>query len=118
MNWSMPASHTTSCPQTTRCRLGLCEFFGPLTTTAATYGLYRVATVNRESLVRVDGNQYSVPAGHGGQAVDVRVFRDGVRLSRDGAPLAAHARLEGTGHRRRDPAHYAAVLDGRPRARL
>jgi hypothetical protein len=35
--------------------------FGPLTTTAETYGLYRVATVNRESLVRADGNQYSVP---------------------------------------------------------
>ena len=31
--------------------------FVPLTTTAATYGLYRVATVNRESLVRIDGNQ-------------------------------------------------------------
>src|SRR5207237_7350298 len=49
------------------------QAFGPLRTTAATYGLYRVATVNRESLVRVDGNQYCVPTGHLGQAVDVRL---------------------------------------------
>lgn len=92
--------------------------FGPLTTSAATYGLYRVATVNRESLVRVDGNQYSVPAGHGGQAVDVRILRDIIRLSRDGVLLAEHARLTGTGQRHRDPAHYAAALEHRPRARL
>jgi transposase len=92
--------------------------FGALTTTAASYGLYRVATVNRESLVRVDGNQYSVPVGHGGQAVDVRLLRDRVRLSRDGALLAEHARLTGTGQRQRDPAHYASALGHRPRARL
>src|SRR5438128_319106 len=65
--------------------------FGALRTTAATYGLYRVAGVNRESLVRVDGNQYSVPAGHLGQAVDVRVLADTVVLSRDGVELARHA---------------------------
>ncbi len=92
--------------------------FGPLPTTAATYGLYRVATVNRESLVRVDGNQYSVPVGHGGQAVDVRILRDVIRISRDGVPLAEHARLSGTGQRHRDPAHYAGALGERPRARL
>jgi hypothetical protein len=92
--------------------------FGPLTTTAAGYGLYRVATVNRESLVRADGNQYSVPVGHGGQAVDIRLFRDGIRLSRDGVLLAEHARLTGRGQRRRDPQHYAAALTHRPRARL
>jgi transposase len=92
--------------------------FGPLTTTAATYGLYRMATVNRESLVRVDGNQYSVPVGHLGQAVDIRLLRDVVRVSRDGTLLAAHARLPGTGQRHRDPAHYAPALVHRPRARL
>jgi transposase len=92
--------------------------FGPLTTTAASYGLYRVATVNRESLVRVDGNQYSVPVGHGGQAVDVRVLRDVIRISRDGVPLAEHVRLTGTGQRQRDPDHYASALTHRPRARL
>jgi len=92
--------------------------FGPLSATAATYGLYRVATVNRESLVRVDGNQYSVPVGHVGQAVDVRLLRGVIRLSRDGVPLAEHARDAGPGHRRRDPAHYAPALGDRPRARL
>jgi len=91
---------------------------GPLTTTAATYGLYRVATVNRESLVRVDGNQYSVPAGHLGQAIDVRILQDVIRLSRDGVLLAEHARVPGTGQRLRDPAHYAPALEHRPRARL
>jgi hypothetical protein len=45
-----------------------------------------VGTVNRESLVRVDGNQYSIPVGHLGQAVDVRILRDVIRISRD-APL-------------------------------
>jgi hypothetical protein len=84
--------------------------FGPLTTTPDTYGLYRVATVHRESLVRVDGNQYSVPVGHGGQAVDVRILRDGIRISRDGVRLAEHARLAGIGQRRRDPVHYTAAL--------
>lgn len=92
--------------------------FGPLTTTAARYGLYRVATVNRESLVRADGNQYSVPVGHGGQAVDVRLLRDVIRISRDGVLLAEHARLTGRGQRQRDPEHYAAALEHRPRARL
>lgn len=92
--------------------------FGPLTTTAAMYGLYRVATVNRESLVRVDGNQYSVPVGHLGQAVDVRLLRDRVRISRDGVLLAEHERLPGTGQRHRDPAHYLPALADRPRARL
>jgi hypothetical protein len=77
-----------------------------------------VATVNRESLVRVDGNQYSVPVGHGGQAVDVRVLREGIRISRDGVLLAEHARLTGTGQRHRDPAHYTSALTHRPRARL
>jgi hypothetical protein len=92
--------------------------FGPLTTAPETYGLYRVATVNRESLVRVDGNQYSVPVGHLGQAVDVRILRDVIRISCDGVPLAEHARLTGTGQRQRDPDHYAAALTDRPRARL
>jgi transposase len=92
--------------------------FGPLRTTAATYGLYRVATVNRESLVRADGNQYSVPVGHLGHAVDVRLLRDVVRISRDGTALAEHARLPGTGQRHRDPAHYLPALTERPRARL
>src|SRR5262249_23577229 len=92
--------------------------FGPLTTTAATYGLYRPATVNRESLVRVDGNQYSVPVGNSGHAVDVRILRDVIRVSHDGVPLAEHVRLEGTGQRRRDPVHYRAALEARPRARL
>jgi transposase len=92
--------------------------FSPLTTTAPTYGLYRVATVNRESLVRADGNQYSVPVGHGGQAVDVRLLGDRVRVSRDGVLLAEHARLTGTGQRRRAPEHYAAALTHRPRAKL
>ncbi len=92
--------------------------FGALTTTAARYGLYRVATVNRESLVRVDSNQYSVPVGHGGQAVDVRVLRDVIRISRDGVVLAEHARLTGTGQRQRDPDHYRSALTHRPRARL
>jgi hypothetical protein len=77
-----------------------------------------VATVNRESLVRVDGNQYSVPVGHGGQAADVRVLRDVIRISRDGVPLAEHVRLTGTGQRQRDPDHYASALTHRPRARL
>jgi len=92
--------------------------FGPLCTTAATYGLYRVASVNRESLVRVDGNQYSVPTGHLGQAVDVRLLATEVVLSRDGVELARHARCPGYGERRRDPAHYTEALRHRPRARL
>jgi len=92
--------------------------FNPLTTTAATYGLYRVATVNRESLVRVEGNQYSVPVGHLGQAVDVRILRDEIRISRDGVELARHPRVIGSGHRQRDPLHYMPALTERPRARL
>lgn len=90
--------------------------FGPLPT-AAPYGLYRVATVNGASLVRVAGNQYSVPVGHGGYAVDVRLLREAVRVSRHGQLLAERPRSQG-GHRRREPAHYLPALDERPRARL
>lgn len=92
--------------------------FGDLQTTADTYGLYRVATVNRESLVRVDGNQYSVPTGHLGQALDVRLLAREVVISRDGDELARHERAFGRGERRRDPAHYIEALRHRPRARL
>ena len=53
-----------------------------------------------------------------GGSLDVRILRDVIRLSRDGVSLAEHARLEGTGQRRRDPAHYMPALGGRPRARL
>jgi hypothetical protein len=77
-----------------------------------------VATVNRESLVRVDGNQYSVPVGHLGQALDARLLRETVRISRDGTLLAEHARLQGRGQRQRNPAHYLPALTERPRARL
>jgi len=92
--------------------------FGPLRTTAATYGLYRVGGVNRESLVRVDGNQYSVPTGHLGQAIDVRLLADTVVLSRDGVELARHAR---SAKPRATPARSGALCRGadlRPRARM
>jgi transposase len=92
--------------------------FGELRTTAETYGLYRVATVNRESLVRADGNQYSVPTGHIGQAVDVRLLAHEVIISRDGVELARWVRATGRGERRRNPAHYAEALTYRPRARM
>lgn len=92
--------------------------FGELRTTAQTYGLYRVATVNRESLVRVDGNQYSVPTGYIGQALDVRLLAREVVIGRDGEELARHERVFGRGERRRDPAHYVEALRHRPRARL
>ena len=41
--------------------------FGPLTAAAANYGLYRVATVNRESLVRVDGISTPSPSATAGR---------------------------------------------------
>src|SRR5438552_1454836 len=70
------------------------------------------------TLGRVEGNQYAVPTGHLGQAVDVRLLATDVVLSRDGVELARHARCTGRNERRRDPAHYAEALRHRPRARL
>jgi hypothetical protein len=71
--------------------------FGPLTTTSESYGLYRVATVNRESLVRVDGNRYSVPGGHVGRGLrrperaNVPPVRLGGRRDELGGALTATA---------------------------
>lgn len=90
-----------------------------LTASAADYGFLHPGRVNRESLVAVLGNQYSVPVGHVGAPVTVRVHRERVVIWRDATLLAEHERAPDSAHRRVvQPEHYAALFGRKPGAQV
>lgn len=75
--------------------------------------------MNREALVAVLGNQYSVPVAHVGAPVTARVHRERVCLWRDTDLIADHQRAADGAHRRVvDPEHYAALFGRKPRAQV
>ena len=72
-----------------------------------------------ESLVAVEGNQYSVPVEHVGAPVIVRLHRHRVALWRDATLLAEHRRAPDGAHRRVVlPAHFEALFGRKPRAQV
>jgi len=90
---------------------------GALPPTAQDYGLLVPGQVSPEALVAVAGNRYSVPVAHVGAPVIVRLHRDRVRIWRDAALLADHARApDGARQRVIDPAHFAPLFPRKPRA--
>ncbi len=92
---------------------------GALPATASDYGFLRPGRVSRESLVAVEGNQYSVPVEHVGAPVTIRLHACRVRLWRDTALLAEHERAPDGAHRRIvTPAHFAPVFGRKPRAQV
>ncbi len=90
---------------------------GRLPTTAADYGLLIPGQVAADATVAALGNRYSVPVAHVGAPVVVRLHRDRVRIFRDTALLADHARAADGGRERIiNPAHFAPLFDRKPRA--
>ena len=90
---------------------------GVLPLTAQDFGLFAPGQVSPEALVAISGNRYSVPVAHVGGPVTVRLHRERVRIWRDLACIADHARAP-DGSRRRviDPAHFAPLFPHKPRA--
>ncbi len=76
----------------------------------------RSARVSSTALVRYRGNDYSVPAAYGFQAVLVKGFVDAVVILCDDAQIARHARSHGHGEFVYDPLHYLALLETKPGA--
>jgi len=73
---------------------------GRLPTTAADYGLLTPGQVAADATVAALGNRYSVPVAHVDAPVVVRLHRDRVRIFRDTALLADHARAADGGRER------------------
>jgi transposase len=75
-----------------------------------------VAKSTSLSLVRFDGNDYSVPTAYAHQAVTVVGGIDEVRLVAGGRVVARHRRCWGKEQTRFDPVHYLALLERKPGA--
>jgi transposase len=92
---------------------------GALPATAADYGLLATSRVTRESVVPIEGNLYSVPIGHVGAPVTIRLQRTRVVIWRGTVELAAHGRVAAGRHERVIlPAHFAPLFGRKPRAQL
>jgi transposase len=75
-----------------------------------------VARATSLSLVRFDGNDYSVPTDYAHRAVTVVGGVDEVRLVVGGRVVARHRRCWGKEQTRFDPVHYLALLERKPGA--
>ena len=75
-----------------------------------------VARANSLSLVRFDGNDYSVPTDHAHQVVTVVGGIDEVRLVVGGRAVARHRRCWAREQTSFDPVHYLALLERKPGA--
>jgi transposase len=71
---------------------------------------------NSLSLVRFDGNDYSVPTAWAYHPITVVGGVDEVRLVCRDQVVACHRRHWGTGHTTFDPVHYLALLERKPGA--
>src|SRR5262249_30893876 len=76
----------------------------------------RGAKASSLSLVRFDGNDYSVPTAYAHHAVTVVGGIDEVRLVAAGRVVARHRRCWGKEQTRFDPVHYLALLERKPGA--
>ena len=72
--------------------------------------------VSRTCLVRVDRNQYSVPAQWSGQVVSVRVFAGHLDIVAEGRTIATHQRSFLRDQLNCDPWHYLPLLEKKPGA--
>jgi transposase len=92
--------------------------FGRLPVYASDYGFYDCVVVNRESMVTIETNHYSVPAHLVGKALTARIHVDSVQLFDDQELVATHARSSGHQERIMTPAHFEATFTTKPRARV
>jgi hypothetical protein len=92
--------------------------FGLLPACAADYGFFDCVVVNREGLVAIETNRYSVPAHLMGQALTARIHAERVELFAGLERVATHARWKGQHTRIIDPAHFEAAFASKPRGRV
>jgi transposase len=92
--------------------------FGPLPAAAHDYGMFESVKVNRESLVALATNRYSVPAHLVGQALTARIYPTRIELFAGAEMVATHPRLFGRNARSIVPEHFEAVFAHKPRARI
>jgi len=71
---------------------------------------------SRSSVVRFEGNRYSVPAGYAGRNVLLRAYVDRVDIAHGERIIASHPRSYGRGQDILDPYHYVPVLQVKPGA--
>jgi hypothetical protein len=92
---------------------------GKLPFDAFDFALSERAQVSAESVVPFEGNGYSVPLGHLGAPVTVRVHAERIRIFRDTLLLADHPRAKEGAHQRIiDPGHFEAAFAQKGRARV
>jgi transposase len=92
--------------------------FSALPPTAQDYGFFDCVVVNRESLVMLESNRYSVPTHLVGRALTARLHRSQIELFADGELVASHPRHRGHNQRVIDPAHFEEAFRSKPRGRL
>src|SRR5919202_1103661 len=92
--------------------------FGPLPAVAHDYGIFDSVVVNRESLVAIATNRYSVPAHLVGLALTARLYPARIELFHGTERVASHPRHFGRNARIIIPEHFEAVFALKPRARI
>jgi hypothetical protein len=75
-----------------------------------------VLKASRSSVVRFEGNRYSVPAGYASRNVLLRAYVDRVDIAHGERVIASHPRSYGRGQDILDPYHYVPVLQVKPGA--
>lgn len=92
---------------------------GALPSEATDFALRASAQVSDESVVPFEGNVYSVPLGHVGAPITLRIHVERLRIWRDTLLLADHRRAKEGAHRRIiDPAHFQALFPQKRRAQV
>jgi transposase len=92
--------------------------FGPLPVVAQDYGFFDTVKVNRESLVAIATNRYSVPAHLSGLVLSARIYPGRIELYHASELVATHVRQFTRNTRIVIPEHYEAVFAHKPRARV
>ena len=82
------------------------------------YGFFDSVLVNRESLVHIAANRYSVPAHLVGHTLTARIHPERIELFDGFERVATHRRHHGRQARIVVPEHYEAVFVRKPRARV
>ncbi|GAC1430819.1 MAG: hypothetical protein NVSMB62_28060 [Acidobacteriaceae bacterium] len=92
--------------------------FGPLPAVAQDYGIFDSVVVNRESLVMLATNRYSVPAHLVACALTARLYPSRIDLFHGAERVASHPRQFGRNARIVIPEHFETVFALKPRARI
>ncbi len=92
--------------------------FSPLPAVAQDYGFFDTVKVNRESLIAIATNRYSVPAPLVGLVLTARIYPTRIELYHGSELVATHVRQFGRNTRIVIPEHYEAVFAHKPRARV